>query len=291
MQEPSLRKEEDKAVVIKFGGELAANKPALRGIAEAVIDQWTQGKPIVVGHGGGVQINKKLESAGLPIGEMKKGVRATPPESIGTIRQGMDELTGQICDVLNEVAHERGLPSIAIGMGGYTNNLVSACTKPGFEGFATGDVAAVDAEQLRALTKKGIPVIHCICAKEGDPTQSLNVNADDVAAGMATAIGARRLVYCTNTCVLDKSKQRISMIESDKVDLLVDDKTIEGGMANKVRACAAVVNSGKVGGVVIIDGNNPENLAKELNSDEGAGTLVTRNPITQPPPRLAAPRI
>lgn len=261
--------------VLKFGAEIIADAPALAAIARTAVQLKSAGKDVVLAHGGGNQVDEKLNAAGIPVVRNATGVRLTTAEAMEIMIPCMQELNAQICAVIDAEAQAQGASVRAVGRGGSDGALVTA--RPKFEGTLTGDVLRVDAAQFEALLQDGgIPVIHPVCAGEDAP--HMNVNADDVAGGIAMALGARRLVFCTNTYVRDKQDQRISTIYESQIESLVADETLKGGMANKVRACAEVVRSGRVGGVVILDGKNPQALARELGSDDGAGTLILAAP-------------
>lgn len=263
----------DQTVVIKFGGELINEDAALRAIYKQAITLKNFGCNSILPHGGGTQIDEHLIRAGL---ESRKidGVRDTTPEALEIIAACMSELNTRLTRIFREVSLEIHSDVTPWGMGGCDGSTIIATPK--FDGTLTGKVTKVDAAMLAAISAgNNVPIIHPICA--GEDTPMLNVNADDVAAALAQAMGAKRLILCSNTYVKDKQGNRINRITDTEVDGLIADGTLTGGMIAKVKAAAKVVESGAVEGVVIIDGKEPLAVARELYSDEGSGTLIVKS--------------
>ena len=101
-----------------------------------------------------------------------------------------------------------------------------------------------------------------------------NINADTVAGSIAKKLNARRLIIISDVeGVLDDNKKLISEINTNKVNKLIKDQTISGGMIPKIKNCLDVASNG-VKGVCIIDGRLDHSILFELLSNAGSGTLI-----------------
>jgi acetylglutamate kinase len=141
----------------------------------------------------------------------------------------------------------------------------------GFVGEPTG----VDARVIHALTGGGlVPVIAPIGVDTDG--QTYNINADAVAAAVAGALNATRLLMLTDVSgVLDKDKRLIPMLTLADVADRIADGTITDGMIPKVENCVEAVRQG-VKGAVILDGRVPHACLLELFTEAGPGTLIRR---------------
>jgi len=117
-----------------------------------------------------------------------------------------------------------------------------------------------------------IPVIAPIGVAEDG--HSYNINADLVAGKMAEVLQAEKLVLLTNTRgLLDKEGSLLTGLNAGRVDELIEDGTIYGGMLPKIDCALSAVNSG-VKSSVIVDGRVKHAVLLELFTDEGVGTLI-----------------
>jgi acetylglutamate kinase len=138
-----------------------------------------------------------------------------------------------------------------------------------------GDVCAVDLAPLRAIMDAGfIPVVAPVAL--GDDGQALNVNADTVAAEIATALCAEEAIFLTDVPgVLDTEKRLLLRLTEAEVADLIADKVIYGGMIPKVEACLRALEGAK--NSHIVDGRLSHALIGELFSERGVGTTITRS--------------
>jgi acetylglutamate kinase len=127
----------------------------------------------------------------------------------------------------------------------------------------------------RLLAEELIPVVSTIGVDLSG--QAYNINADTVAAAVAGALGAERILYLTDVEGLltdvDDPASRISRVDLSGLADLTADGTISGGMIPKVQACIDAVESG-VGSAHMVDGRIPHVLLLELFTDMGIGTMV-----------------
>ena len=127
---------------------------------------------------------------------------------------------------------------------------------------------------INTLTKQDfIPIIAPVGT--GDSGETYNINADLVASSIAKALSAARLIFLTDVDgVLDSSGSLISSIGAEKINKMVEEKTISGGMIPKIECALEALKSG-VEKVHIINGSKRHALILELFTDKRIGTEVT----------------
>jgi acetylglutamate kinase len=137
-----------------------------------------------------------------------------------------------------------------------------------------GEVAAVDRSVIDLLVSGGyIPVIAPIGVD--DAGNSYNINADLVAGKIAEVLCAEKLMLLTNVAGLqDKQGGVLTGLSTARVDELIADGTIYGGMLPKIGCALEAVKSG-VASAHIIDGRVEHAVMLEIFTDEGVGTLIT----------------
>ena len=134
----------------------------------------------------------------------------------------------------------------------------------------------IDTSVIELLLKGDfIPVIAPIgVGKDGF---SYNINADLVAGSIAEALNAEKLILLTNTSgLLDSNDNLLTGLDAKKVDGLIADGTIHGGMLPKIGCALSAVKNG-VKSTHIIDGRVPHAVLLEVFTDNGVGTLITCN--------------
>ena len=110
-----------------------------------------------------------------------------------------------------------------------------------------------------------------------DENQSYNINADLVAGAIAEALGAAKLMLLTDVVgVLDKNEQLCSTLTTAEATALIENGTIAGGMIPKVQCCLDAVGAG-VSQAHIIDGRVPHALLLEIFTDEGVGSIFSKD--------------
>jgi acetylglutamate kinase len=140
-----------------------------------------------------------------------------------------------------------------------------------------GDVTKIDTTVIDNLIEDGfIPVVATVAV--GEDGGSFNVNADLVAAELATALGAEKVIFLTDVDGLyadfaDKSSL-ISVLTPTEVEEMIAGDLLEGGMVPKVAACVHALRGG-VGRAHILNGTVPHALLLEVYTDEGVGTMIT----------------
>jgi acetylglutamate kinase len=136
-----------------------------------------------------------------------------------------------------------------------------------------GDIIAIDPAVVKALQDdQFIPVISPLGF--GEANESYNINADIVAAKLATVLQAEKLMLLTNTPgVLDKNGTLLTELSAREIDELFEDGTISGGMLPKISGALDAARSG-VNAVHIIDGRVPHAMLLEILTDQAYGTMI-----------------
>jgi acetylglutamate kinase len=248
--------------------------PALaRSFAEDVVLMRSVGiKPVVV-HGGGPQIGDLMDRLGKKP-EFRDGLRVTDAETLDIARM---VLVGKVNRDIVASINVHG--PIAVGLSGEDAGLILASARNPDLGFV-GDVEDINPAIVERLLAEGlVPVVSTIGADVAG--QAYNINADTVAGALAAAVGAEKVVYLTDIeglrADVDDPGTLIRRVTSGELQGLLDDGTLTGGMIPKVAACVHAAEHG-VGSAHMIDGRVPHVLLLEIFTDEGIGTMVTKEP-------------
>ena len=273
---PSIRQYHGTTMVVKYGGN-AMTDPALQKAfaQDMVLLQLVGIRPVVV-HGGGPQIESALKRLGKE-GKFVQGMRVTDAETMGVVQW---VLAGEVQQDLVGLIHQAG--GKAVGLTGRDGGLIRAKklrlkdqADPTLEHDVgqVGDIEAVDVSVIRHLQQAGfIPVVSPIGF--GEHNESYNINADVVAASLAVALQAEKLLMLTNIAgVLDQSKQLLTQLTPAQIDALYADGTISGGMIPKIAGALDAAKSG-VKAVHILDGRVPHGLLQEVLLGQPCGTMI-----------------
>jgi acetylglutamate kinase len=262
-------------VVIKIGGNSIEEDPSfLTTIGPQLEFLQSRHVAIVLVHGGGPQIDRALNAAGLARAKRADGRRPTDSAMMAVVSKVM----GDISHVVAEALEKQGCKVFNAAAAGKC----FVKTKPLFEGNGdpsaledrTGIPADVDRRGLAVLLQEGNLVV-LKSVGSGADGKDVNVNADDYAMAVAMALGARRLVFATNVAgVLDANKEKISELSPEKARALIAEGVIAGGMIPKVESALDALKAG-VGGVAIIDAHKTWALLGEMLTKQGFGTLIT----------------
>ena len=271
-----------KTVVIKYGGNAMINEDLKKKVIQDIILMKYVGmKPVVV-HGGGPDITSFLKKVGKET-EFVSGLRVTDKETV-TIAEMV--LVGKINTDIVSLLNAQGVT--AVGLSGKDGDLIKAkkhlavvhengVTKKVDIGFV-GDVIKINTEVLNTLLDNGyIPVIAPIGV--GKDNESFNINADYVAAEVAGALQAEKLLLLTDIEGIyadyhDKSSL-ISTLTRKEAQSMIEEGAIAGGMIPKVEACLRALEAG-ANKTHIIDGRQPHSLLLEVFTPEGIGTEVVK---------------
>ena len=273
---PYIRQFHGKTMVIKYGGN-AMTDPALQAaFAEDVVLLKLVGINPVVVHGGGPQIENALKRLGKT-GEFIQGMRVTDAETMEVVEWVLGgEVQQDIVGLINQAGGK------AVGLTGRDGAMIRAqklkmldAANPAVEHDIgqVGDIVSVDPSVVKALQDDAfIPVISPIGF--GENNESYNINADVVAAKLATVLQAEKLLMLTNISgVLNKAGKLLTELSARQIDALFADGTISGGMMPKISGALDAAKSG-VKAVHIIDGRVPHVLLLEILTDQAFGTMI-----------------
>ncbi len=279
---PYIQRFTGKTVVIKYGGNAMENDQLKSSFARDVVLMKLVGiNPIVV-HGGGPQIGDLLERLNIQ-SRFINGMRVTDAETMDVVEM---VLGGQVNKEIVSLINAHG--GTAVGLTGKDANLIRArklevvnrspeLERPEIIDIGhVGEVTSVNVKVIDMLTRSNvIPVIAPIGV--GPDGTSYNINADLVAGKVAEAMKAEKLMLLTNVSGLkDKEGKVLTGLTSQQVNDLIEDGTIYGGMLPKIRCALSAVENG-VRTSHIIDGRVANACLLEIFTDEGVGTLISRN--------------
>ncbi len=273
---PYIRKFHGKTIVIKYGGNAMTDPVLQQDFAEDVVLLKLVGLNPVVVHGGGPQIEGLLSKLGKK-GEFIQGMRVTDAETMDVVEWVLaGEVQQDVVGLINAAGGK------AVGLTGRDGGMIRAKKlrvqdkdDPSKEHDIgqVGDIVSIDPSVVKALQDdQFIPVVSPIGF--GEHNESYNINADVVAAKLATVLQAEKLLMLTNIRgVLDKEGQLLTELTPRRIDELVADGTISGGMIPKIAGAIDAAKSG-VNAVHIIDGRVPHAMLLEILSDQAYGTMI-----------------
>jgi len=284
---PFIQIHDRQTVVIKYGGHAMGEESIARVFAaDAVLLKLLGVRPVVV-HGGGPQISRMLEKAGVK-STFVDGLRVTDAETMEVAEM---VLSGAINKEIASWITQAGATADVrgVGLSGKDAGLITvekvSRTRIGPDsslaevvdlGFV-GEPSHVDPKLVRGLIDSEddyIPVIAPIgVAADG---RTYNINADTVAGALAGALKAKRMLLLTDVAgVLDAEGGLVRQLTLEEARAAITTGVVTGGMIPKVETAIAAVEAG-VEAVVILDGRRPHAMLVELFTEHGAGTLVTR---------------
>jgi acetylglutamate kinase len=277
---PYIRKFKGRTFVVKFGGEVADDADRLVSFCEELALCVQVGIRIVVVHGGGKQATELSARLGIDA-ELVNGRRVTDERTLDVVKMVFaGKLNTEILGALRRAGVR------AVGLSGVDGDLLRARRRPPQTvvdaetgerrtvdfGFV-GDILDVDPQVLVTLASDGfVPVIASLAAD--DDGTVYNVNADTVAAAIATSLGAEKWIIATNVAgVLDAEGRLVSHLTADGARELINRRVVKGGMIPKLEAALAALAAG-VGAVHLIDGTRTGALLGELFTVGGNGTML-----------------
>ncbi len=270
---PYIRRFRGSVVVIKYGGSAMIDPDLAASFAHDIVLVRSVGLQPVVVHGGGPQIGEMLARLGLR-SEFRDGLRVTDAETLEVVRMVLVGKVGR--DIVNSISFGGGA---AAGLSGEDGRLITATPRDPELGYV-GDVARVDTGIIEhLLDAEIIPVVSPVGADGRG--QAYNINADTVAAALAGALGAAKVVYLTDVAGLladvDDESSVVTSATVDDVMAMIDSKSVTGGMIPKALACVEAVRQG-AGSAHMLDGRIPHAVLLELFTDAGIGTMITSGP-------------
>ena len=254
-------------IVIKCGGSVLIDQILFDQLIEDISILNKLGLNIIVVHGGGKNIKKKLDEAKLK-SKFINGLRITDENTIKIVKEALTELNHEIINKLEDKNCE------GISFSTNNKNIIKVVQINKELGFVGNPTKVNSSLILNEVKNKKVPIIVPMGLDENN--NIFNVNADTAAGAIAKTIRSRRLLLMTDVVgVLDIEKKLVPEINTKDAEKMINDQIISGGMIPKIKTCLDAINNG-VTGVVIVDGRRSHSILFELFSDKGAGTLIRK---------------
>ena len=268
---PYIQRFNRKIIVVKYGGSAMVDEELKRNVIQDVTLLKLVGfKPIIV-HGGGKEISKWVEKAGMEP-EFVNGLRKTEAATM----EMAEMVLGKVNKSLVQMVESLGVN--AIGISGKDGGLLKVDKKLSYGqdiGFV-GDVKEVNPKILYDLLEKDFLPIVCPVGMDDD-FNTYNINADDAACAIARAVKAEKLAFLTDIEGVYKDPERketlISELPVAEARNLIQEGFIGGGMLPKLNNCIDAIENG-VSRVHILDGRIPHCLLLEIFTNKGIGTAI-----------------
>ena len=268
---PYIRKFRGKEILIKYGGAVM-NYPEIREnvLHDLVFMNYVGIRPILI-HGGGSAISENMKKRGIEP-RFVNGLRVTDRETMKVVEETLGQINREIARDINRLGAQ------AVGLSGHEAEIlnVKKHLANGEDVGFVGEVVLVNTLPIRELTEFSvIPVIFPL-GIDGKK-ETYNVNADEAAAKVASALQVQKLMILTNVQgIMRDPKNANSLIRSlhvDEVQGLIKDKVITDGMIPKVNSCVSALQAG-IKKAHIIDGRIKHSLLLEIFADEGIGSEI-----------------
>ena len=280
---PYIQQFHGKTMVIKLGGSVMEKEKLLDSMLRDIVLLSYVGMKVVIVHGGGPEVSEEMRKLGKKP-KFVEGLRVTDEETMEILHE---QLAGKVNkEIVLGISKHGGR---AVGISGMDGNLIRShkllyktMTSKGREVEVdlglVGEVEQINPTVINYLVGTGyIPVIAPIGVDaEG---HSLNINADVVAAELAAAMRAKKLILLTDVIggMRDPKDEKslISQLTAEEAQKLIQEGVIKKGMIPKVEACVRAVQGG-VERAHIICGTAANALLLEILTESGIGTMIER---------------
>ena len=268
---PYIQRFNRKIVVVKYGGSAMVDENLKKQVIQDVVLLKLVGfKPIIV-HGGGKEISRWVGKVGMEP-HFVGGLRVTDEPTMEIAEMVLNKVNKNLVQMVNQLGVK------AVGVSG-KDGMMLRCKKKysGGEdiGFV-GEVTEVDPQIIYDLLEKDFLPIICPTGFD-EEFKTYNINADDAACAVATAMKAEKLAFLTDVEGVyrdfNDKESLLSEMTVDEAQAFVDSGTLGGGMLPKLQNCIDAIQSG-VSRVHILDGRIPHCLLLEIFTDKGIGTAI-----------------
>ena len=266
---PWIKNITGKTIVIKYGGAAMVDAKLRADVMSDIVLLKIVGVNPIIVHGGGKDISRAMEQAGLPV-EFKEGQRVTTDEGMDIVRT---ILAGKVNQELVRALNEHG--DFAVGVNGVDGGTLIA--EPLSEELGrVGRIKRINGSLLQDLIDADyIPVIASVAL--GNDGGYCNVNADVVAGQIAAATNAAKILFLTDVDGLyldfDDKDSLVSQLSVEEARELINGGTLSAGMIPKLRSCVDAIDGG-VASAYIINGTIPHSILLEMLTLSGVGTAV-----------------
>jgi len=282
---PYIQRFAGKTFVIKFSGKITEDAANLASISEEIGLLHEVGIRVCVVHGGGKQLTEMAEKLGV-IQKVIGGRRVTDDDTLELAKM---VFRGKINTEILAQFRRRGIK--AVGLSGIDGGVLTAEKRPpknvldratGVTDIVdyghVGDVVKIDASLIEVMLNNGyLPVLSSLGAD--DHGQVFNINADTIAAEIAVALKAEKLILLSdvNGIYLDAADpdSKISRLPISEARELIESGKATGGMIPKLESLISLIERG-VHTAHVIDGRKANAVLAEIFTDEGTGTMVVK---------------
>jgi len=268
---PYIQRFNRKIIVVKYGGSAMVDEELKKQVIQDVVLLKLVGfKPIIV-HGGGKEISKWVEKSGMEP-RFVNGLRVTDEPTMEIAEMVLNRVNKSLVQMVNELGVK------AVGISG-KDGMMLKCQKRYSNGEDigyVGDITEVDPQIIYDLLEKDFLPIICPIGFDED-FETYNINADDAACAIATAMEAEKLAFLTDVEGVYKDFQNkeslISEMSMAEAQEFVESGMLGGGMLPKLQNCIDAMKQG-VSRVHIMDGRIPHCLLLEIFTNRGIGTAI-----------------
>ncbi len=268
---PYIQRFNRKIIVVKYGGSAMTDESIQQKVIQDVVLLKLVGfKPIIV-HGGGKEISSWVSKVGMEP-RFVNGLRVTDEDTMEIAEMVLNKVNKKLVSMV----HSLGVKAVGVsGKDGMMLNVEKKYSGGEDIGYV-GEIKSVNPKLLFDLLEKDFLPIVCPIGYD-DAFHSYNINADDAACAIASAVNAEKLAFLTDVEGIyrdfnDKSSL-ISELTTDEMEELLAGGGINGGMLPKIQNCVAAIQNG-VSRVHIMDGRIPHCLLLEIFTNKGIGTAI-----------------
>jgi len=269
---PYIKKFHKKIIVIKYGGSILGEDKIRKGVLEDIVFLNFVGLRPVLIHGGGPNISDRMRTSGKKT-EFVDGMRVTDEDTLTVVEEELQKLNDIIVNEISELGAK------AVGLNGKDKKLIQVEKKQAkIDLGLVGHITEINTQAiLEELKKEAIVVI--LPMGQDNAKLTYNVNADEAAQSIASALNAEKLVLLTNVKGImrnaDEPNSFISTLTVEEAKGLIENNIIQEGMIPKVKACIDALDEG-VKKTHIIDARTPHGLLLEIFTDQGVGTEIIK---------------
>ena len=271
---PYIRRFNRKIIVVKYGGSAMLDEALKTNVIKDVVLLKLVGfKPIIV-HGGGKDISKWVQKSGQEP-RFVNGLRVTDANTMEIAEMVLNRVNKSLVQLVESLGVH------AVGISGKDGGLLKVKKRysDGKDIGYVGEITDVNPKVLMDLLEKDfLPIVCPIGYDENYDTY--NINADDAACAIASAVHAEKLAFLTDTegvfRVFEDKDSFIPAMTVTEAKAFIESGGVGGGMLPKLQSCISALENG-VSRVHILDGRIPHCLLLEIFTNKGIGTAITKD--------------
>jgi len=269
---PYIKRFHKKIIVIKYGGSILAEEKIRKSVLEDIVFLSFMGLRPVLVHGGGPNISGRMRVEGKKT-EFVDGIRVTDEETLVVVEEELEKLNDLIVNEISE------LGANAVGLNGEKKKIIQVEKKEAkIDLGLVGHIIQINTEPILDELKSDTVVVILPMGK-GQDKKAYNVNADEAASSISSALKAEKLVLLTNVKGIMRNPEDpnsfLSTLTTQEAKGLIENNIIQQGMIPKVKACIDALENG-VKKTHIIDARTPHGLLLEIFTDTGVGTEIVK---------------